>query len=365
VPLILPFMAQGSSNTQIPLSLLGLYSPSLWTEDLYIESPPFLVENSSGRIHIIPVDSSSEEVLDNVSKSLGLVKRRQGQLRYLVNRTDSTRALRLFDWFIRRSWHDKRFSVLWAIIYIGETKGWSRPKISLESVAELTNCDLKQCSEIMKEILDGVPTQSKILGYTDYDLSKGRSLAYLARLIKELPSWTDELVMKTLCSGTGGSVQDVHEQILSQGLGMEASYKIVERLKRAGYVFPLRHYRVNERGPMREQLSANCRNCFYGYSSEDKCLMGTLRQMEELLSRYYGRRLSKEERQSLYASIKLIPFGSRVSRKVLESLGLIHQVETITNERAVLNLLTKIEEGYQMDFPIKKSSTTRPEDVWV
>ncbi len=348
-------MALGKA--QIPLSLLGLFSPSLWTEELYIKAPPFLLEHNAGRIHIIPVDQATEEVLDSLSRSMGLVKRRTGRLQYLVNRSESATTLRLFDWFIRRSWRDKRFAVLWAIIYIGETKGWSRPKVSLEAVAELSNCDLKQCAEIMKEILDGTPTQSKILGFTDYDLNKERSIAYLARIAKELPSWTDELVMKTLCSGTGGSVQDVHEQILSQGLGIEAAYKIVERLKRSGHVFPSRHYRVNERGPMREQLTANCRNCFYGYSSEEKCLMGTLRQIEELLSRYYGHQLSEEEKQALYASIKLIPFGSHVSRKVLESLGLIHQVEMITNERAVINLLSKIEEGYNVDFPIKRSKS--------
>jgi hypothetical protein len=342
-------------KTQVPFSLLGSFSPSQWTEDLYVRAPPFSLESNAGRTHVIPADSAAEELLDNLTRSLGLVKRKQGRVQYLVKRSESIKALRLFDWFVRRSWRDKRLAVLWAIVFIGQTKGWSRPKISLEPVAEVADCELKRCAEIMQEILDGNPTRSDVLGYTDYDLSKERAAAYLVNIHKGLPTWTDELVMRSLCSGAGGSVEDVHEQILSLGLGIEAAYKAVERLKHNGYVFPARHYRVNERGPMREQLSANCRNCFYGFSSEDKCLLGTLRQIEEILSRQYGRRLSEEEKQSLYSSIKLMPLGSRLSRKVLESLALIHQVESITNERGVLNLLRKIEVGYGIDFPIRKS----------
>ncbi len=348
-------MAVGKA--QVPLSLLGSFSPSQWTEEAYVRAPPFSLENTAGRIHIIPIDSVAEEALDGLTRRLGLVKRKQGRIQYLVTRSDSAKTLRLFDWFVRRSWRDKRFAVLWAIVYVGEAKGWSRPKISLESVAEIADCDLKQCSEIMREILDGSATPSNVLDYTDYDLSKERTLSYLVSALKELPTWTDELVMRSLCSGTGGSVEDVHEQILSQGVGIEATYKIVERLKRAGYVFPARHYRVNERGPMREHLSVNCRNCFYGFSSEDRCLLGTLRQIEEMLYRHYERRLSREEKQSLYASIKLMPLGSRISRKALESLDLIHQVEVITSERGVLNLLKKIEAGYGIDLPIRKSSS--------
>lgn len=345
-----------ASKTQIPLSLLGAFSPGQWTEELYIRAPPYVVENTSGRVVLSPSDTETEAVLDYLSHPLGLVKRKQGHVQYVVNRSDSIKALRLFDWFVRRSWRDKRFAVLWAIIYFGEAKGWSRPKISMESVAEMTNCDLKTCSAIMQNILDGKAEPSVVQGYTDYDLNKERTLQSLTNLIDEVPTWTEELVMKSLCSGMGGSVEDVYEQIMTQGLGIAAAYKIVERLKHDGYIYAARHYRVNEKGPMREQLSANCRNCFHGYSSEERCFLDTFRQIEGILAMHYGRKLSEEERRSLYASIKLIPFSSRVSRRVLESLGLIHQVEIMTNERRVLNVLKKIEEGYRIEFPIRKSA---------
>lgn len=72
-----------------------------------------------------------------------------------------------------------------------------------------------------------------------------------------------------------------------------------------------------------------------------------------MLTTYYGREFSEEEKQSLYASIKLIPLSSRVSRRVLESLWLIHQVQVVTNERRVVNLLKKIEEKCGIELPIK------------
>lgn len=356
------FSAMAHRATQIPLNLLGSFSPSQWTEELYVRAPPFVIETSAGHAYIMPADSNIEETLDNLSRSLGLVKRKQIPVRYLVNKSDSVKSLRLFDWFVRRSWRDKRFAVLWAIVYIAETKGWARPKIALEPVAEISDCEPKLCSEIMQTILDGLAIPSKIHGYTDYDLDKDRTMAFLAEILDELPSWTEELVMKSLCSGAGGSVEDVHEKIISQGLGIQAAYKVVERLKRSGYLYAARHYRVNERGPMREQLAANCRNCFYGFSSEDKCLLGTLRQIEDVISRHYGRHLSQTEKQSLYNSIKLIPLSSRMSRKVLESLDLIHQVEMATSERGVVNLMKKIEDGYGMELPIGKYSREETTD---
>ena len=58
--------------------------------------------------------------------------------------------------------------------------------------------------------------------------------------------------MNSLCSGTGSSIADIYENLSSLGLTIGAAYKIVERLKDQGYIYPMRHVRVNEKGPMRE-----------------------------------------------------------------------------------------------------------------
>jgi len=337
------------------LSLLGSFSPSDWSEELYSRLPPYVLENTGGKVLLLPMKTQVELVLDDLCSPLGLKKRKQGHTYYVVNKSDSIRAFRQFDWFLRRSWKKKDFAVLWAVVYILQTKGWNRG-VSLESVSEITGLDPKQCAKIFEELLEARVFESRINGFAEYEVDRKKVELVFEKLISELPSWFEEVIMKNLCSGTGGSIADIYENLFTLGLTVGAAYKIVERLKDQGYIYPMRHFRVNEKGPMRELLSANCRNCFYGYTSEEKCLLDTFRQLEDAIERYYGKKLSSEERKSLYLSIKSIPYSSRICRRVLESLRLIHQVEGITKEGRVLSMLKKIEDRYGIEFPLKTPS---------
>ena len=164
--------------------------------------------------------------------------------------------------------------------------------------------------------------------------------------------------MSGLCSGTGSSIADIYENLFTLGLTVGAAYKIVERLKTKGYIYPARHFRVNEKGPMRELLSADCSSCFYGYTNEERCLLDTFRQLEDTVQRYYGRRLSEEDRNTLYLSVKSVPYSSRICRRVIKALRLMHEVNTITKEGRVLMMLKKMEERYGIDFPLKISETS-------
>jgi hypothetical protein len=341
------------------LSLLGSFSPADWSEELYARLPPYVLENAAGKVLLLPMKTHAELILDDLSSPLGLKKRKQGHTYYVVSKSDSIRAFRQFDWFVRRSWRNKGFAVLWAVIYIAQAKGWNRPGVSLDSVAEIAGLEPKQCAKIFEELLDAKASESRISGFTEYEVDRQKVELTLDEFLSELPSWPEEVIMNSLCSGTGGSIADIYENLFTLGLTVGAAYKIVERLKDQGYIYPMRHFRVNERGPMRELLSANCRTCFYGYTSEEKCLLATFRQLEESLERYYGKKLTNEERSSLYLSIKSIPYSSRICRRVLESLKLIHQVERITKEGRVLSMLKKIEEKYGIDFPLK----TPPESM--
>lgn len=159
--------------------------------------------------------------------------------------------------------------------------------------------------------------------------------------------------MSVLCTGPGGSVAELYEAVLAQGLSVGAVYKVAERLKTQGYVYPLRHYRVNERGPMREMLSADCRNCFFGYTNPDDCLEDTIRQIDDVLQRDYGKKSTSEERAALYNSVKSIPYASRTNRRVLASLRLMRDIERMTKEGRVSSMLKKIEEGYGVSLPVK------------
>jgi hypothetical protein len=211
----------------------------------------------------------------------------------------------------------------------------------------------KECGEALLRLFhsNGEDGPTQILA----EFASDRRLVQqtLEKKVDELPIWTEELLMSVLCTGPGGSVAELYEAVLAQGLSIGAVYKVAEHLKTQGYVYPLRHYRVNERGPMREMLSADCRNCFFGYTSPDLCLEDSLRLIEDVLERDYDKKPTQDQRTALYGSLKSIPYASRTNRRVLASLKLMREIDKMTKEGRVSGMLKKIEEGYGVDFPIK------------
>jgi hypothetical protein len=163
--------------------------------------------------------------------------------------------------------------------------------------------------------------------------------------------------MGVLCSSAGGSAGEIQESIPTQGLSVGAVYKALEKLKAQGFIYPSRYFRVNERGPMRELLSAECRNCFYGFTSADRCLRDTLRQLEWVLKRDYGKTCSRDERAAMYSSMKSIPFSSRTNRRVLTSLELASEIDRILGEGRVSDFMRTVEDHYGVEFPVKTQVT--------
>lgn len=343
---------------KIPLSVFGSFLPTDWNEEMYTRRPPFTVETVSGRVFVAPRDQTSESVLDKLSPSLGLKKVRQGRISYLVSRGSAVKALREFDWYVRRSWRNKELRALWALAYLGEKSDWAQIDLRLQSVAEVAGITTKECGEAIQKLFRSKAEAGSVLGLGD--LAGDRTLveSTLERKVAELPIWTEEMVMSVLCTAPGGSIAEIYEAILAQGLSVGAVYKLAERLKSEGYVYPLRHYRVNERGPMREMLTADCRNCFFGYSTPEGCLEDSIREIEEVLERNYGKSPTREERAALLASVKSIPYASRTNRRVLTSLKLMHEIDRMTKEGRVSSMLKKIAEGYGVDFPVKMPEET-------
>lgn len=338
---------------KIPLGLFGSFRPTEWSEEVYTRRPPFETESMSGRVFVVPRDLDAEATLDRISSSLGLKKMRQGHVSYLVSRGYAVKALREFDWFVRRSWRNKELRTLWALAYLGEKSDWAHGQVELQYLADVAGLTVKESTVALQKLFrsDGQNGSSEGLS----DLASDRKLIHqsLEREVDGLPIWTEEMLMSVLCTGPGGSVAELYEAVLAQGLSIGAIYKVAERLKTQGYVYPLRHYRVNERGPMREMLSADCRNCFFGYTNPDDCLEDTLRQIEDVLHRDYGKKATSEERAALYSSIKTIPYASRTNRRVLASLRLMRDIDRMTKEGRVSSMLKKIEEGYGVNFPVK------------
>jgi len=342
-----------ANRLKVPMSLFGSFTPTDWNEEVYTKHPPFAVETLSGRVFVMPRDFTAETALDGLSSSLGLKKMRQGHVSYLVNRGSGVKALREFDWYVRRSWRNKELRALWALAYLGEKANWSQTNLQLQSVAEVAGITTKECGEALQKIFHLKSENGSMEGVSDFGTDRSLIQSTLDKKISEMPIWTEEMIMSVLCSGPGGSIAEIYEAVLAQGLSVGAVYKVAERLKAEGYVYPLRHYRVNERGPMREMLSADCRNCFFGYTNPDGCLEDTVRQIEDVLERDYGKTPTKEERAALFASIKSVPYASRTNRRVLASLRLMHEIDKMTKEGRVSSTLKKIEEGYGVNLPVK------------
>ncbi len=338
---------------KIPLGLFGSFRPTDWREEIYTTRPPFVVENVSGRVFVVPRDYDVEFALDKISSSLGLKKVRQGHVSYLVSRGHAVKGLREFDWYVRRSWRNKDLSALWALAYLGEKGDWKQTSLQLQHVAEIAGLTAKECGQSLQGLFHSKSENGSLQGLGELISDRRLIQQTMEKKVAELPIWTEEMVMSVLCTGPGGSVAELYEAVLPQGLSVGAVYKLAERLKTQGYVYPLRHYRVNERGPMREMLTADCRNCFFGYSTPDGCLEDTLRQIADVLERDYDKKPTKEERAALYSSVKSIPYASRTNRRVLVSLRLMHEIDRMSKEGRVASMLKKIEESYGVSLPVK------------
>jgi hypothetical protein len=332
--------------------LLESFSPDQWSEDAYIKAPSFITEDIDGTAMIIPTSPEAERVLDLVSPALGLKKTRNGQLCYLTSRTETIRALRMFNWFVRRSWRNKELAILWALAHALLDLDRAHPPVSVQSITSMTGCSPKLVSEVMIGLrgADDAPTRGGVFG--EYTVDGATLKERLESHLEETPTQTEELVMESLCSGMGSSVNDIYNRAFPRELTVGAVYKVSEELKRDGYIQALRHFRVNERGPMRELLGSDCRNCFYGYSSAEKCFDDAFRDLEQILKRYYQKELTEEERASSYSAIKSAPFGPKVIRKVLEALQLIHHMDIVMSEKNVVNVLRKLEDWYDIEFPV-------------
>jgi hypothetical protein len=220
----------------------------------------------------------------------------------------------------------------------------------------MASCSPKLVSEVMNGLRGADDALARAGAFGEYKVDGVALKEKLESHLEETPTQTEELVMESLCSGMGSSVNDIYNRAFPRELTVGAVYKVSEELKRNGYVQALRHFRVNERGPMRELLGSDCRNCFYGYSSAEKCFDDAFRDLEQILKRYYQKELTEEERASSYSAIKSAPFGPKVIRKVLEAMKLIHHMDVMMNEKNVVNVLRKLEDWYDIEFPVHRGT---------
>ncbi len=333
----------------VPAGLLATFLPPEWSEEAYTRSPPFVAEIESGKMYLVPRDRGVEVRLAAESSRLGL-KKSPAHPGFLVP-PSAVGGIREFGWLLRRSWRDDDLSALWALFHLGESRGWGRADISIMVIAAAAGLKPDECRESMRRLFHSHSGDDSTCGIGEYAMDRRLIELTIERRVRGFPTRTEEAVMAELCSSPGRSVSEVHEGISVQGVGIGAVYKVVERLKEQGYVYPARRFRVNKHGPMREVLSADCRNCFYGFTGPDACLLGTLRELEEMLQRDYGKTPTKRESSAMYMAVKAIPYGSRTSRKAIVSLQLMTEARRLSSEAPVSAVLKRIRDTYHIDLP--------------
>jgi hypothetical protein len=355
----------GARNVDQTQRLLESFPPAAWRESSYIERPPFVSEDIDGSVLVIPMAEESERILDGMRSSLGMKKVSGPPPYYITSRNDTIRAMRMFNWFLRRSWHNEEYNVLWTLIYEAGRRGnGSSVSISTQALADLTGYSLKQSADLLSKLFGKNghhSAQNGINGTYSVDVQRVKRL--IQESLAETPTYTEERIMHALCSETGASAAQLYDQLLPHDLTVGAVYKAAEKLKQDGYIHTLKHFRVNDRGPMRELLSSDCSNCFYGYSNSTVCFEDAFRRLERILSRYYGTNITEMQRANSSNAMRSLPQGPRVIRKVIEVLMHIQQVEALMKEKQVTNMLAKMQEWYGLRLPVMAENSSPESNI--
>ncbi|GBC71331.1 hypothetical protein HRbin02_01112 [Candidatus Calditenuaceae archaeon HR02] len=329
------------------MTLLALHPPLAWSEDRFIHSPLYRIEEFDERLLLFPSRSEAEIILENLIRLLGLQKQKTSPTSYLIQKNEVFKALRNFLWIVRKSWRNETVRVIWSTLYIASAKGWEN--IPLDMIAEVSGIDHAKCREILMRVLDS----EKLIDGGVVRAGSRHLVEALELILRSIPTWSEELVMSILCTEIYVSVEDIYVKMRPYGLSIAAIYKIVQRLKKADHIARVRYSRRRPQGPMREVFSPNCRNCFYGYSSQEKCLQHLLVELETYFKENYGKTFSIEERMTLYKSLRMAPFGPRMLRKLLTTLRLVKNVEQLVKDERLAGLLRKLDElcGVKLILP--------------
>ena len=172
------------------MRLFASFNPTDWTEEAYINRPPFTIETVSGRVYLVPRDYHVEETLDAISSPLGLKKASQDRRRFLVTRANAAKGLREFDWYVRRSWQIMELTALWALAYIGEKEDWSQTSLKLQYIAEVAGLTTKECSQALQSLFRLTPQNGTTRNLTEFCTDESLVQQTLEKKVSELPMWT-------------------------------------------------------------------------------------------------------------------------------------------------------------------------------
>jgi|GEM_PF-1221096 len=312
------------------LRLMRQFTPSEFTEDNFVDSPPLsIIEKTDGRnLIIVAKNSRGISLLQELSYRNYVEKLREDL--YITDRLSMIDALTKFLWIIRISWKNEETYLLWALIN-------SLLKTSdLESLKSTLfkefNIELDKC--LSKLNMNSTQEYSKLL---EPLLSK------LEQQLSRIPPVLLQKIIDHLCIHGELTVEELSTRFIREGVSVSTLYKALSRLKKENYVRVVKHVRISSRGPMRELLASNCNKCLYNYSSHDTCYKSSLNQLSAILYAFYNKSLTPRDLEKLYIEFKSIPYPQRVIKRINDILISLSVIRSRLEDKLTSSILHRIQ----------------------
>lgn len=333
-------MHLGSPSVKALIRFFKAYEPKDWSESAYLSNPDFIILRDSRLLMFLGNPSSTTCLSD-----LGLkIPPNKSDVFEIPRRF--MKAFELFEMYFRRSWQDPRYGVLWAaissLLIRKETKG----HVTLDEIHAKTPYQRVTCTTAL-ESLGYIPKYGQLYCFKMEDLVKR-----LHAIVKEIHGKSQNDVMDFVCSNPRTFATDVASYMVRRGLGVSATYKLLQRLKGDGYIRVAEHVRVKGRGPMREVIVPNCRKCFYGYSSPEVCFKANFRNMVIIIEHITNRRLKSEDIERMFLELKKLPLCERTIKSLNKLLISFLQFSELLRRREVNVMLSKLEDMIGMKLPM-------------
>jgi hypothetical protein len=298
----------------------GAFTPKEWTRETSLRLPPFKVIETARGYLLLPTDVAKQRLDDIARTPTILTKRSDGA--YLAMTDNVMWITHMFLWFVRKSWKNEDYGILWAIIYLVLRSPNEKTRFTTKEISKLTGYDLNKCQERLDKFSgDGLITRSD-----NNCIADGNAIFELFNEYrKQLPNWTEEKVMGILCADAHMYAKDVCKEMARYGLLESAIYKVIRKLKNENFVV-WNYDKQHGKGPAREYLISNCDNCFFGHSSKEKCMEESFDYLKQLIGEIFNKKLGIEESAEL-EKLKS-PNDLRLLRRLNEVLYAIYPLKT-------------------------------------
>lgn len=324
------------------------FTPKEWGE-----KRPFAYELDYTAYYLV-LKPRDEKIREKLGKIEG-VHTRQDHTCIAVQRNAQSIA-RNFYWFALRSLRDNEYRNLWALFHgiLNSNDG----STSTEEVAGLTGYDLPVNKKWLDELVDTGILVKKGKKFVIKDINEG--LCILSKkYTNAAPTSTEEVVMGLLCSDYGLWKGEVCERMLQyHRLGRSAVYKAINKLISKDFLSVVSKH--VGRGPARDYLFVNCRNCFFMFASKEECLEYETEKLYVHLEKGFGKELTDKEKKVLINFIRDHRDAPPLLRKLNLTLDYFLQLKKeLTQDTSLQEAMYFLDKKLKLKFDILKKTRAK------